>query len=93
MVNEIEVIVSNIFFLPDTTILIVKGPDQKYTLEKLKCSLFINDIFLINLLFKGELFIEKKSKHIDERAFECEQNLDQLKETDLVVNVLRLNIR
>lgn len=36
MVNEIEVIVSNIFFLPDTTILIVKGPDQKYTLEKLK---------------------------------------------------------
>ena len=33
----------------------------------------------MNLLFKGELFIEKKSKHIDERAFEREQNLDQLK--------------
>lgn len=62
MVNEIEVIVSNIFFLPDTTILIVKGPDQKYTLEKLKCFLFINDIFLMNLLFKGETLYRKKEQ-------------------------------
>ena len=90
MVNEIEVIVSNIFFLPDATILIVKGLDQKYALEKLECSLFINDIFLINILFKGELFMEKKRRHIDERAFECKQNLDQLREIDLGVNVFTI---
>jgi hypothetical protein len=93
MLNEKSVLVANIFFLPDKNILIIKGLDQKYTLDMLEYPLFLNDVFIIDISFVSEFFIEKKSALIDERAFECKQNLDQLKGVDLTLNILRLNIR
>jgi|GEM_PF-7072373 len=93
MLNEKYVLVTNIFFLSDKNILVIKGLDQKYTLDIIEYALFLNDIFITNISFISEYFIEKKTKNIDERAFECKQNLDQLKGVDLTLNVLRLNIK
>lgn len=93
MLNEKYVLITNIFFLSDKNILVIKGLDQKYTLDMIEYPLFLNDIFITNISFISEYFIEKKTKNIDERAFECKQNLDQLKAVDLTLNVLRLNIR
>lgn len=92
MLNEKAVLVTNIFFFPDKNILIIKGLDQNHSLDMLEYSLFLNDIFIINISFISEFFIEKKNKLMDERAFECKQNLDQLKGVDLTLNVLKLNI-
>ncbi|MNY78208.1 hypothetical protein D3C86_2183650 [compost metagenome] len=54
--------------------------------------LFLNDIFITDISFISEFFIEKNRTLIDERAFECKQNLDQLKGVDLNLNVLQLKI-
>lgn len=93
MQNEKYVLVTNIFFLLDKNILIIKGLDPKDTLDVLEYPLFLNDIFITNISFTSEFFVEKNRILIDERAFECKQNLDQLKGVDLNLNVLRLNVR
>lgn len=93
MLNEKYVLVTNVFFLSDKNILVIKGLDQKYTLDTIEYALFLNDIFITDVSLISEFFIEKKRTNIDERAFECKQNLDQLKGVDLTLNILRLKIR
>ncbi|TDW52800.1 hypothetical protein EV144_1011493 [Flavobacterium sp. 270] len=92
MVNEKYLLITNIFFIEDKNILIIKGLDKKYTLNKLEYPMLLNNRFLINISLVSEFFIEKKIISIDERAFECKQNLDQLKGIDLALNILRLDI-
>ena len=93
MLNEKYILVTNIFFLPDKNILIIKGLDEKHTLEMLDYPMFLNDIFIKNISLINECFIEKKMTHTDERAFECKQNLNELKGVDLTLNILRLKIK
>lgn len=93
MLNEKGVLVTNIFFLANKNILVLKGLDPKYIPDGLEYALFLNDSFITSISFTHESFIEKKKAHQEERAFECKQNLDQLKGVDLTLNVLRINIR
>jgi hypothetical protein len=93
MLNQKFVLVTNIFFHPDKNIIIIEDLDQNHILNILGHSLYLNDIFIADISFTSEFFIEKKTKRTNERAFECKQNLNQLKEIDLTVNTLRLYIR
>ncbi|WP_343615945.1 hypothetical protein [Flavobacterium sp.] len=88
MINKKCVLVRNIFFLSNKNILIIKGLDEKDTLTMLEYSLFLNNILITKVSFSSEFFIEKKKLLIDERAFECKDNLDQLKGIDLTLNTL-----
>jgi hypothetical protein len=93
MQNREHILVTNIFFLPDKNILIIKGLNEKNSLDVLEYSLFLNDVFITDVSLMSEFFMEKKMTFIDERAFECKQNLNELKGIDLTLNTLRLNVR
>ena len=90
MVNEKRALITNIFFVEEKSIATIKGLDPTYKLDNLEYPLYLNDSFIKKISFRSEVFLEKKSLHIDERAFECNQNLEELKEVDFTSNVLQV---
>lgn len=90
MQNEKPLIITNLFFFTDQTILVIKGLDKKKLLNASEFSMFMNDHFIKNINLISEYFIERKSAHLDERAFVCKQKLEEFKEIDCSGNVLSL---